>query len=157
VPQGQILDSQGGAAGEDPAPILTLSLNLTDYSGRKRQGRAVLLPRWPAEPSSERPADGEDFRIVVLSEPPEGPVSPAEGVVVSVPAGPLPSQGTTVREAVATYSAGKKSGLTLPPEAAELLRQGRLFAAAPLLLSARTSSQTARRASRYWRVTCYRP
>ena len=134
--QGHMLDSQATAGGEDSAPILTLSLNLTDYSGRKRQGRAVLLPRWPAEPNGERPADGEDFRIVVLSEPPEGPVSPAEGVVVSAPARRLPSQATGVGEAVTTSSAGKRSGLALPPEAAELLRQGRLFAAAPLLLSA---------------------
>ncbi len=33
--------------GDGSAPIVTLPLDLTDYSGRKRQGRTVLLPRWP--------------------------------------------------------------------------------------------------------------
>jgi len=124
--------SSAGAGQEGYAPLMDLPLDLTDHAGRKRQGRAVLLPRWPAGPAGERVAKGEDFRIVLLSEPPGGPVSPAEGVAVSAPARRLASAANAVREAAVTYTAGAQSGLALSPQDAELLRQGRLFAAAPL-------------------------
>ena len=117
---------------EGQAPLMDVPLRLTDHAGRKRQGRAVLLPRWPTGSGGERAAKGEDFRIVLLSEPPEGPVSPVEGMVVSAPAGRLAFAADAVKEVAATYRAGAQSGLSLSPEDAELLRQGRLFAAAPL-------------------------
>jgi len=120
------------ACQDGQAPLMDVPLRLTDHAGRKRQGRAVLLPRWPAEPGGGRAAKGEDFRIVLLSEPPEGLVSPAEGMVVSAPASRLASAADAVGEVVAPYRAGTRSGLALSPQDAELLRQGRLFAAAPL-------------------------
>ena len=129
-------DYPAGGGQEAQAPLMDLPLDLTDYSGRKRQGRAVLLPRWPEGPGGESAAKGEDFRIVLLSEPPEGLVSPAEGMVVSAPAGRLAFGANAVGEVAATYTAGARSGLSLSPEDAELLRQGRLFAAAPLQVTA---------------------
>src|SRR3990170_971892 len=81
------VDSSGAAGGGvDPEPLLSVSLALKCHCGHKREGRAVLLPRWPSQPENKRLAEGEDFRIVILSEPPEGSISPAEGVVVSSPA-----------------------------------------------------------------------
>ena len=124
--------SSAGASQEAYAPLMDIPLDLTDHAGRKRQGRVVLLPRWPAGPAGKRAAKGEDFLIILLSEPPGGLVSPAEGVVVSAPARRLASAVNAVREAAVTDTAGAQSGLTLSPQDAELLRQGRLFAAAPL-------------------------
>lgn len=129
-------DQRDSAGHDAAAPLLSLSLSLADHSGRKRQGRAVLLRRWPAEPGGERLAEGEEFRVVILAEPPEGPVSPAEGIVVSAPAGPLGSAATTVREGAATYTAAKPSHLALSPGDIELLRRGQLFAATPLQVAA---------------------
>ena len=129
--------SSSAAAGqENPEPLMELPLDIADYSGRKRQGRAVLLPGWPAEPAGERPAAGEDFRIVILSEPPESGVSPAEYVVVSAPTRRLGTATVAPREPAATYGAAKQSGLTLSPKDIDLLRQGSLFAATPLQVTA---------------------
>jgi len=126
------LTEPAGAGQEAYAPLLDLPQTLTAPAGRKRRGRVVLLPRWPAGPGGERAAKGEDFRIVLLSEPPEGVVSPAEGMVVSAPARRLAFGANAVGEVAATRTAGARSGLSLSAEDAELLRQGRLFAAAPL-------------------------
>ncbi len=117
---------------EDPVPLISAMVELDDHSGRRRRGRAVLLPSWPAEPASQQPAEGEDFRIVILSEPPDGPISPAEGVVVSAPARRLASAAAKVREPAAAYSAAKQPDLVLSPKDVDLLRQGDLFAATPL-------------------------
>jgi hypothetical protein len=111
-------------------------LSLTDYSGRKRRGRALLLSEWPSNPGSERLAEGEDFRIVVLSEPPAGTISPEEGVVVVAPACRLASATVTAREPTATYSAAEQADLTLSAKNIERLRQGSLLAATPLQLTA---------------------
>ncbi len=129
-------DPSPGTGQEDPAPLITLPLDLTDHAGRKRQGRAVLLPKCPPERSSEHLSEGEDFRICVLSEPPEGPVSPCEGMVVSAPSHRLGTTTAAAREATATRGTGKRSGLALSPKDVELLRQGRLFSATPLQLTA---------------------
>jgi hypothetical protein len=125
-------DCPPDASLEQPAPIVSLPLNLTDHTGRKRQGRAVLLAKWPAAPAGEAADKGEDFRIVLLSEPPETPVSPQEGMVISAPSQRLTFGANAVGEAAATPRARTRSGLTLSPQDAELLRQGRLFAATPL-------------------------
>ena len=111
-------------------------MGLTDHSGRKRQGHAVLVPGWPTTPGNECLADGEDFRIVILSEPSQQAISPGEGVVVSAPARRLGSAAVRAREPAATYGAAKQSGLTLPSKDLELLRGGRLFAATPLQVTA---------------------
>ncbi|KKL49161.1 hypothetical protein LCGC14_2318280 [marine sediment metagenome] len=99
-------DPAPGTGQEDPAPLITLPLDLTDHAGRKRQGRAVLLSRWLEGTGGEDAAKDEDFRIVLLSEPPEGLVSPAEGMVVSAPAGRLAFGANAVGEVAATYTAG---------------------------------------------------
>ncbi len=131
------LRKQAGDGQEGQTPLMDLALDLTDHAGRKRQGRAVLLARWPEGPGGYSAAKGEDFRIVLLTEPPEGLVSPTEGMVVSAPAGRLAFGANAVGEDAATYMAGARSGLALSPEDAELLRQGRLFAAAPLQVTAK--------------------
>ena len=120
----------------DSQPLPTAALSLTDYSGRKRQGRALLLSEWPSNPGSEPLAEGEDFRIVVLSEPPEGTISPEEGVVVVAPACRLASATVTARKPSATYSAAGQADLALSAKNIERLRQGRLLAATPLQLTA---------------------
>ncbi len=128
--------SSAGAGQENPEPLISISMGLTDHSGRKRQGHAVLVPGWPTTPSNERLADGEDFRIVILSEPSQQAISPAEGVVVSAPARRLASATVSAKEPSATYSGAKQSGLSLSSKDLELLRQGSLFAAAPLQVTA---------------------
>jgi hypothetical protein len=114
-------------------PLMAIDLDLADHLGRKRHGRAVLLRRWPAEP--ELPSEDEDFHIVLLSEPPDGPIAPAGRVVVGAPAKRLSATRKTGEE-VATYSAARAPRLKLSPKDFELLRQGRLFAATPLEHSA---------------------
>jgi hypothetical protein len=121
---------------EEQVPLMDVPLDLRDHAGRKRQGRAVLLPRWGTDRGGECAGSGEDFRVVLLSEPPEGPVSPAEGVVVSAPASPLAFAANAVGEVTAAYKTGSRSGLGLSPQDVELLCQGRLFAAAPLQVTA---------------------
>ncbi|MCH7998392.1 MAG: hypothetical protein IIA91_02790 [Chloroflexi bacterium] len=111
-------------------------MSLTDYSGRKRQGRALLLSEWPSNPGSEHLAEGEDFRIVVLSEPPEGTISPEEGVVVVAPGRRLASATVTARKPSATYNAAEQANLALSAKNIERLRQGSLVAATPLQLTA---------------------
>ena len=130
------LKSLTAAGNGDPEPLPSASLSLTDYAGRKRQGHTLLLSEWPSNPDSERLAEGEDFRIVVLSEPPEGTISPEEGVVVVAPVRRLASATVTAREPTATYSAAKQTDLTLSAKNIELLRQGSLLASTPLQVTA---------------------
>lgn len=116
-------------------PLVDLPLDLVDHAGRRRRGRAVLLPGWPAGAAAERAAQGEDFRIVILSQPPGEPISVAEGVAVSAPARRLAFTADAVGEAAAPYGAAAQSALALSSQDAELLRQGHLYAAAPLQLT----------------------
>ena len=125
------------AGNGDSEPLSSASLSLTDYAGRKRRGRALLLSEWPSNPGGERLAEGEDFRIVVLSAPPEGAISPEEGVVVIAPACRLASATVTAREPTATCSAAEQADLTLSAKNLELLRQGSLLAATPLQVTAK--------------------
>jgi hypothetical protein len=76
-------------------------------------------------------ARDDDFRLVVLVEPPQGVISPPPGVAVSAPAGPLRAN-RRLREAAVAYEAGRRPDLAIPPAALESLGQGRLFASAPL-------------------------
>ncbi len=131
------LKSRTAAGNGDSEPLPSTSLSLTDYAGRKRRGRALLLSEWPSNPGSERLAEGEDFRIVVLSEPPEGTISPEEGVVVVAPVRRLVSATMTAREPTATYSAAEQADLTLSAKNIGLLRQGSLLAATPLQVTAK--------------------
>ncbi len=124
------------AGNGDSEPLSSASLSLTDYSGRKRQGRALLLSEWTSNPGGERLAEGEDFRIVVLSEPPEGTISPEEGVVVVAPVRRPASATVTAREPTAPCSTAEQADLTLSAKNIELLRQGSLLAATPLQLTA---------------------
>ncbi len=120
----------------DSEPLPSASFSLTDYSGRKRRGRALLLSEWPSNPGIEHLAEGEDFRIVVLSEPPEGTISPEEGVVVVAPACRLASATVTARKPTATRSAAEQPDLALSAKNIERLRQGSLLAATPLQMTA---------------------
>jgi len=83
--------AQTQRAEEEAAPLASTSLRVVDYCGRRRQGSAVILPRRSLGLISAKLEEGEDFRIIMLAEPPDGPVSPAEGVVVVAPARPISS------------------------------------------------------------------
>ena len=116
---------------EEVAPLASASLRVVDHSGRRRQGSAVILPRRSLDLISARLEEGEDFRIIMLAEPPDGPVSPAEGVVVAAPAGTL-SSTARLREAAAPYRPAAQPVVSFPAEDLELLRKGRLYSRAPL-------------------------
>ncbi len=134
--QGYALESQAIGGEREQPPLLELALGLTDHAGRERQGRAVLLATWKAEGIGEGPADGEDFRIVVLSEPPEDLISPEEGVVVSAPVRQLGRRAGATKKPSRTKGGANQSDLALSPKDMELLRKGRLFAATPLQVTA---------------------
>src|SRR3989304_3102249 len=87
-------------AQEEAAAPASTPLRIVDHSGRRRQGSAVILPRRSLGLINARLEEGEDFRIIMLAEPPDGPVSPAEGVVVAAPVRPL-SSTARLREAAA--------------------------------------------------------
>src|SRR3970040_377065 len=74
---------------EEAAHVVGLPLKLADHSGRTRRGRAIFLPKFGDAADNLHPIDGEEFRILILAEPPEGPLVPPEGIVVIAPARPL--------------------------------------------------------------------
>src|SRR3990172_6736517 len=93
------------------------SLRVVDYSGRRRQGRAiVIVPHGSPDLVGARLDEGEDFRIVILAEPPEGLLSPAEGVVVAAPPRPL----TSPPRRPAARGPGPAGGTATPPGLARL-------------------------------------
>jgi hypothetical protein len=123
--------AQTQQAEEEAAPLASASLRVVDYSGRRRKGSAIILPRRSLGLISARLEEGEDFRIIMLAEPPDGPVSPAEGVVVVAPIRPL-SSTARLREAAAPYLATRQPVVSFPEKDLELLRKGRLYSRAPL-------------------------
>ena len=118
-------------AEKEAAPLVSTSLRVVDHSGRRRKGSAVILPRRSLGLISAKLEEGEDFRIIMLAEPPDGPVSPAEGVVVVAPARLL-SSAARLREAAAPYRAARQPAVSFPPKDLELLRKGSLYSRAPL-------------------------
>ena len=122
--------AQTQRAEEEAAPLASTSLRVVDYSGRRRQGSAIVLPRRSPGLISAKLEEGEDFRIIMLAEPPDGPVSPADGVVVVAPARLLPS-AARLREA-APHRPARQQAVSFPAEDLELLRKGRLYSRAPL-------------------------
>src|SRR3990172_9381470 len=118
---------------EEAAQEVGLPLKLADPSGRTRRGRAIFLPKLGDAADTLHPADGEEFRILILAEPPEGPLVPPEGVVVSAPARPLSSAKAPQRR---TSKPARHAALSLTADDLELLRQGRLFARVPLQVTA---------------------
>jgi len=115
-------------------PILfSIPLKLADRSGRRRQGRAILLTKFGDAADTLHPADGEEFLILILAEPPEGPLVPPEGVVVSAPALPLSSARAPQRR---TPKRARHPALSLTADGLEALRRGRLFSRAPLQVTA---------------------
>ena len=117
-------------------PLFSVRLHVTDHAGRRRSGRADLLPKWPDDPD-DAPcvAADEDFRLIVLSQPPAGVIAPAAGVAVCAPGAPL-RVTRRLREAAVAYETGRRPDLPIPKEALELLRQGVLFSAAPVQVRA---------------------
>src|SRR3972149_6835807 len=116
---------------EEAAPLASTSLRVVDYCGRRRQGSAVILPRRSLGLISAKLEEGEDFRIIMLAEPPDGPVSPAHGVVVVAPARLL-SAAARRRAAAGPYRAARQPAVSFPPKDLELLRKGSLYSRAPL-------------------------
>jgi len=116
---------------EEAPPLASTPLRIVDHSGRRRRGSTVILPRRSLGLISARLEEGEDFRIVMLSEPPDGPISPAEGVVVAAPAQPLPS-ASRLREAAAPYGRARQAAILVSPEDLETLREGKLYSRAQL-------------------------
>jgi hypothetical protein len=118
---------------EEAAHVVSLPLKLADHSGRTRRGRAIFLPKFGDAADNLHPVDGEEFRILILAEPPEGPLVPPEGAVVSAPARPLSGARAPQRR---TSKTTDHAGLSLTSDDLELLRQGRLFARVPLQVTA---------------------
>src|SRR3990170_8388987 len=132
MPQSQTQPAtQTQQAEEEAEPLASTPLRVVDHSGRRRQGSAVILPRRSLGLISAKLQEGEDFRIIMLAEPPDGPVSPAEGVVVFAPARLL-SSAARRRAAAAPYRAARQPAVSFPPKDLELLRRGRLYSRAPL-------------------------
>ncbi|MDP2673901.1 MAG: hypothetical protein Q8Q00_03235 [Dehalococcoidia bacterium] len=121
------------AGQEGTAQPISLPLKLADHSGRTRRGRAILLPKFEGSANSLDPAGGEEFRILILAEPPEDHLVPPEGVVISAPARPLPSVGSPRSRA---SKPARHAALPLTSDDLEALRQGRLYARAPLQVTA---------------------
>src|SRR3989304_10568063 len=118
---------------EEAAHLVGLPLKLADHSGRTRRGRAIFLPRF-GDAADNLILDGEEeFRILILTEPPEGPLVPPEGIVVIAPARPLSGATAPQRR---TSKTTDHAGLPLTSDDLELLRQGRLFARTPLQVTA---------------------
>src|SRR3990172_5344923 len=130
MPQRHTQPATETRADEEAAPLASTPLRVVDHSGRRRQGSAVILPRRSLGLISARLEEGEDFRIIMLAEPPDGPVSPAEGVVVAAPAPPLSSKAR-LREAT-PYLATRQPVVSFPEKDLELLRKGTLYSRAPL-------------------------
>src|SRR3970040_1973616 len=121
MPQRQTQPAAQTQGGEEEAPPLASTpLRVVDHSGRRRKGSAVILPRRSLGLISARLEEGEDFRIIMLAEPPDGPISPAEGVVVAPPVRPL-SSTTRLREAGAPYLATEQPVVSIPEKDLELL------------------------------------
>src|SRR3989304_1115682 len=91
MPQRQTQPEAQTRRGEgEAAPLASTSLRVVDYCGRRRRGSAVILPRRSLGLISAKLEEGEDFRIIMLAEPPDGPVSPAEGAAAGCPPTPPP-------------------------------------------------------------------
>src|SRR3972149_9112408 len=118
---------------EEAAHLVGLPLKLADHAGRAPRGRAIFLPKLGDAADNLHLVDGEEFRILILAEPPEGPLVPAEGIVVSAPARPLSSARAPQWR---TSKPARHAALPLTSDDLELLRPGRLFASAPLQVTA---------------------
>lgn len=122
----------------DPAhrqPI-AYPISVTDAIGQRRHGSIFLLPRWPPETPLEGPPDHDEFRIVILQQPPPEPVRPHSGTLICVPAQPL-NRLAAVREPVATYGTkGRRQQGLLPLSPADIrvLREGQIVAPTELTL-----------------------
>ena len=121
------------ASQERAAQPASLALKLSDHSGRTRRGRAIFLAKFEGSAINLDPAAGEEFRILILAEPPEDPLVPPEGVVIGAPARPLPSVGSPRSRA---SKPARHAALPLTSDDLEALRQGRLYARAPLQVTA---------------------
>ena len=131
MPQRHTQPATETRAEEEAAPLASTPLRVVDHSGRRRQGSAVILPRRSLGLISARLEEGEDFRIIMLAEPPDGPISPAEGVVVAAPVRPL-SSAARLREAAAPFGAARQPDVSFPPKDLEHLRKGSFHSRAPL-------------------------
>src|SRR3990172_11636457 len=75
---------------EEEAQATGLAVEFTDDSGRRRRGSAIFLPKYgDAAAYTLNRASGEEFRILILAEPPAGPLVPPEDAVICAPARPL--------------------------------------------------------------------
>jgi hypothetical protein len=111
----------------------TLPLKLADYSGRTRRGRVIFLPERQGIEEYLNPAAGEEFRILILAEPTEGPLVPADSVVICAPARPLSGGGPPRSR---DRKSARHAGLPLALNDLEALRQGRLLARTLLQVTA---------------------
>ena len=122
------------SAGREETPhLVSLSLKLGDHAGRTRRGRAIFLPKHGGPADIPGPSEGDEFRILILAEPLDGPLVPPEGTVVSAPARPL--SGFRAAKRRPSTSTGH-AGLPITQADLEALRKGRLFASVPLPVTA---------------------
>src|SRR3990170_1772657 len=103
--------AQTRAAQGEGGALASTSLRVVDHSGHRRRGSVTIMPRRSSGPIvSAALEEGEDFRIIMMAEPPDGPAPPAEGVVVIAPARPLPST-SRLREPAAVYGAARQAAI----------------------------------------------
>ncbi|MBI1885259.1 MAG: hypothetical protein HYS09_02925 [Chloroflexi bacterium] len=107
-------------------------LRLRDAFGEERKGAVLVASRW--DESLDQLGEGEDFRIVLLREPPASPPVLRHPVVVCAPSRKTRS-ADAIREPSAVYQIEASGATDLPAEELEALSQGRLFSLVPLELS----------------------
>lgn len=108
-------------------------LIIVDGLGHRHRGSVLVMARWPGSESLTAPPEQEEFRIIILRQPPPEPVRPPRGVAVCIPAQPL-KRPTAVREPPATYRVqGRRQSLPRITTAdLRLLAQGEVVAATQL-------------------------
>lgn len=114
-------------------PFPTCPLSIVDSLGQRRHGRVVLLPRWAGDNAIPADPAQDDFRIIILRQPPEEQIRPSRGTAVCIPAQEL-SRPTAVRDAAVTYEVrGRRRSLPLLTAAdIRLLAEGELLATSEL-------------------------
>lgn len=119
-------------------------LKITDAQGVAHRGSIIFRTNWAPELGCLNERTGEEFRIVILSEPPsQGTLTPECGVAVCAPDAPtqptrrIREAGVACRARAGADPDDGEPGPTLAPEHAAALSRGQLLAYPTLDLSAR--------------------
>jgi len=117
---------------------------VVDREGSKRRGQAIVAGGWCPSLAELEAGGGEEFRIVILSEPvPEPPAAVAAGVAICTPGGPDFIGEGVLRETAVAYKTRPverpdepaEASLTLSPQDRAALAGGQILATPPLEVS----------------------